>query len=242
MITLYNNNFGSPAVSFKDYQSPGICVLNGTINIDPTNADYLAAQRLELDLPSDFQMIKSAMSSAILMSSVPYYQYGTVLRCWIENNKLCIEKLTVWDSYGNYTIHINSAFVTRGYRGSFQNTNCSTLRILNTDSMFIFDNYRCVITDYFVYFTAFFRAFPSSNLEGYGPFTMQLSGFPSDVNLTLPLVVNGAVTYSNQKGSMLTLGTFENANLTFSYNRQAVNIGGDNSFINFFAVRDNAVN
>ena len=172
MITLLTNNFSGAAVTLKDYRSADICVLNGKITVDPTAAAYIAAGRLELDLPSDFVMKKSAMSSAVLMSNAPIYRYGTPLRCWIENGKLCIEKINAWDSFGNYEIYIASAFITRGYRGDFQETPQKGLQILNTDGYFSFDTYRCVVTDYFVFFTAYFRTFPQTETVGYGPFTL----------------------------------------------------------------------
>lgn len=238
MITLLNNNFGGAAVTLKDYQSADICVLNGKITVDPTAAAYIAAERLELDLPADFVMKKSAMSSAVLMSNAPIYHYGTVLRCWIENGKLCIEKIAAWDSFGNYDIYIASAFITRGYRGDFQDTQVTGLQILNTDGYFKFDQYKCVVTDHFVYLAAYFRTFPQTETVGYGPFTLQLHGFPTDVNVEIPLVVTNGSYNRTQKGTPLCPGVFENGELTFSFPAGAHNMGGPNSFFNFFAVRD----
>jgi hypothetical protein len=197
----------------------------------------MAATRLELDLPSDFAMPRSAMSAAILVSNEPLYRFGTVLHCWIEDNKLCIEKLTVWDSYGTYEIHINAAFVTRGYRGAFSQTSKKNLTIIDGGALFRFKEYRYVETDSYVYFVALFKSFPYYSGYGQGPFTMQLSGFATDVLVEIPLIVNGMTLVPDQKGSMLTVGSFENGNLTFSYPENAQEIGGYYSFFNFFAVR-----
>lgn len=238
MITLTMNNFGCGSITLKDYQSAAICVLNGKITVDPTNPGYMAATRLELDLPADFAMPKSALSTAILVSNVPIDRYGTVLHCWIENNRLCIEKITEWDSFGNYEIHINSAFVTRGYHGDDFLKVSYSLTILNTDNLFRFSDYRYVETNDYVYFTAFFTDFPRYSKNGQGPFTLQLSGFAPDVSGEIPLVVHGNVIDSSKKGSRLTVGSFENGNLTFSYPEGAGNMGGQSSFFNFFAVRN----
>ena len=237
MITLELNNFGSGSVVFKDYQSPGLCVLNGKITVNPTNAAYIAANRLELELPAGFAMSRSAMSSAILVSSAPKYRYGTVLKCWIEENKICIEKLTAWDSFGNYDIYINSAFVTRGYRGVFSQTTTKSLTILSNVNLFRFGQYRYVERNDFVYFVASFNSFPEYNIHGQGPFTLELSGFASNVNVEIPLIVNGPVVNPGQKGSMLTCGSIVNGNLSFSFPAGANNIGSNYSFFNFFAVR-----
>lgn len=236
MITLNTNNFGGGSVTLKDYQSSGLCILNGKISVDPTQTAYMAATRLELDLPADFVMGRSAMSTAILVSNASIYRFGTVLHCWIENNTLCIEKLTAWDTHGTHEIHINAAFVTRGYRGTFSQTPTKSLSILNT-ATFLFSQYRYVEKDDFVFFVATFTKFPDYNTQGQGPFTLELSGFASDVLVEIPLIVNGSVYVSGQKGSMLTLGTFDNGNLTFSYPAGATDMGGEDSFFNFFAVR-----
>ncbi len=236
MIILNFNNFGGGSVTLKDYQSKGICVLNGKITVDPTNSAYITATRLELNLPSNFAMTKSAISTAILVSNAPIFHYGTVLHCWIENNKLCIEKLTEWDNYGNYEIYINSAFVTRGYRGDFTQTSKKNLSILNTDNLFAFNQYTYVETADYVFFVAMFLSFPLSLSQGQGPFTLQLSDFATDVNVQIPLIVTDANT-PKTIGTNITVGTFENGNLTFSYPNNTSRIGGDGSFFNFFATR-----
>ncbi len=237
MITLTTNNFGAGSVTLKDYQRSSLCVLNGKITVDPIHPDYITATRLELDLPSDFAMPRSAVSTAILVSNAPIYRFGTVLHCWIEDNKLCLEKLTAWDSFGFYDIHINAAFVTRGYRGAFSKTPQKDLTILNAGDLFRFNVYRYVETDSIVYFIATFYSFPTYYDNGQGPFTMQLSGFATDVHVEIPLIVNGDTIMQQQKGSMITIGTFENGNLTFSYPENGKTMGGYNSFFNFFAVR-----
>jgi len=114
MITLDTNNFGGASVTLRDFQSSTLCVLSGKITVDPAHSSYMAATRLELDLPVGFTMVRSAISNAILVSNAPIYRYGTVLQCWIEDNRLCIEKLTLWDTFGPYEIYINCYQVLQG--------------------------------------------------------------------------------------------------------------------------------
>lgn len=239
MITLDLNNFGGGSVILKDYQSNSFCVLNGKITIDPTNSAYIAAERLELDLPEDFSMKKSAISSAILVSIPPAVHNGTVLRCWIEDNKLCIEKLTYFDSLGNYDIYINSAFVSRGYRGSFTQTQIKNLSCLSTYNLFSFDHCTYVETDDYIYLAALFKTFPFTWHHGHGPFTVQLSGFAADVSLEIPLFVQGGIIPPNSKGSKITVGILENGNLTFSYPAGDDALGGENCFFIIYAIRNN---
>lgn len=237
MIALEHNNFGGGNVTLKDYQSSALCVLNGKITVNPFKAEYIAASRLELDLPEGFAMPKSAISSAILASNDYRFHYGTVLRCWIERGKLCIEKITAWDTLGNYNIYINSAFVIRGYRGPFSPTITKSLTILSNPDLYSFNQYCYVEKDNFISLMASFNNFPEYNTHGEGPFTLSLSGFASNVNLEIPLIVDGGFISAGRKGSMITFGSFANGTLTFRYPYGAIDMGGNRSFINFFAVR-----
>jgi hypothetical protein len=236
MITLNFNNFGGGSVTLKDYQSKEICILNGKIIVDPTNPAYIAANRLELDFHSDFAMSKSAMSSAFLVSNAPIYRDGTVLHCWIENNKLCIEKLTIWDSYGNYEIYINTAFVTRGYRGVLSYTQTKPVTINNND-LFRFSHKNYVETDDFISFAAVFLIFPNSIVNGQGPFNLQVSGIATNVSVEIPIIVTDFPSRF-MTGNKLIIGTFENGNLNFSFPDNTSPMGGGRSFFNFIAVRD----
>lgn len=236
MITLNINNFGGGIFTFKDYQSNDICVLNGKIIVDPTNPAYIAANRLELDLPADFAMSKSAMSTAFLLSNAPIYRDGTILHCWIENNKLCLEKLIIWDSYGNYEIYINSAFVTRGYRGILDYSRQKTITNNNTE-YFYFTNSNYVETDDYISLAIMFAKFPVSVDQGVGPFTLQLSNIATDFSAEIPIVVTDFAS-RHMIGNKLIIGTFENGNLTISYPDNISPMGVNRTFFAFFAVRD----
>lgn len=237
MISLVSNNFGGGSVTLKDYQSSGLCVLNGKIAVNTFKPEYIAASRLELDLPEGFVMPRSAISTAILFSNDYRYHYGTVLQCWIERGKLCIEKLTAWDTSGSYIIYINSAFVTRGYRGEFTKATTKAVTITSDPDLYRFQNYCYIEKDAFVYFVGTFNSFPELDIHGEGPFTLSFSGFAQDVNVEIPLIVSGDIINPNQNGSMLTSGAFLNGNLSFKYPYSARSIGGPGSFFNFFAVR-----
>lgn len=236
MITLNFNNFGGGIVTLKDYQSSGLCVLSGKIIVDPTNPAYIATNRLELDLPADFAMSKSAISTAILVSNAPIYRDGTVLHCWIENKKLCIEKLTVWDSYGNYEIYINSAFVTRGYRGSLSYSLDKRVTVINTN-LFRFGYNIYMETVDLVSFSVVFIRFPNNIENGQGPFTLQLSGITTDFTVEVPIVVTDFES-RGMIGNKFVVGTFENGNLTFSYPDDISPMSHRRAFFSFFAIRD----
>lgn len=237
MITINSNNFGGSIVTLKDFQSNGLCVLNGKIIVNPSHPAYIAASRLELDLPSNFAMSKSAMSTAILVSNSPVFRDGTVLHCWIENKKICIEKLTLWDSFGNYEIYINSCFVTRGYHGVFTDTITKYVYVQNPMNEFILGKQNYVETDNYVSFMASFPVFPNNINNGQGPFSLQFTDFAIDVNVEIPIIVTDFAS-RNMTGGKFVIGTFENGSLTFSYPHNTSPMGGNSSFFYFFAVRD----
>ncbi len=79
MITCTKNNFGCGPIEFRDYQSDRLCVLNGKFVIDTASEEYKAAESLEIKLPDAFRMKRSAVSTAILISSSENTR-GTVLR------------------------------------------------------------------------------------------------------------------------------------------------------------------
>lgn len=199
MITTTINNFGSGIISFNDYQSKDLCVLNGKFEYDPLNESYLNASRLEITLPSDFLMKRSALSSAILFSSMDKKHCGTLLKCWIENRTICIEKITEWDSYGVVTIYINSLFVTRGYRGKLEPTSYTNV-LLPSD--ITFDRRYCHVSDDVAYLLIAFEKFRISN-EDYGPQVIELGNFPKDTFVEFPVPIRDYDISSVDKGTYL---------------------------------------
>ena len=84
MITCTKNNFGCGPIEFQDFQSDRLCVLNGKFVIDTASEEYKAAERLEIKLPDAFRMKRSAVSTAILISSSE--KIWNVLRCRIDKD------------------------------------------------------------------------------------------------------------------------------------------------------------
>lgn len=231
MITCMKNNFGADEIRFEDWQSERLCVLNGVFTIDPLSEDYRAAERLEVTLPADFKMRRSAVSSAVLMSGNPQIHNGTVLRCWIENRVLCIEKIDCWDEFGEITITVASAFVTRGYRGEFEETVISKIEYEGAAA----SRSVLVIKDGIAALSAYFSSFPRSDSSG--PHVVAMKGFPKDVDALIPIVVGGGSYQNGQKGTALVIGRIQNGHMHLRYDKGAVNLGGPNTFVCLFAVR-----
>ncbi len=234
MIICDNNNFGAGQIQINDYQSEGLCVLNTKILIDPTSPAYQRAERLEVQLPVSFAIEKSAVTSALLMSSRPGQQWGTVVKCWIENRKLVFEKITAFDSWAPTTLMLHNAFVTLGYRGERTNFTKTTI---TGPTEYRLNSYSCVVADNWVFFGGYFRDFPSWNDEPKSH-TLVFTGFPEDIDLNIVFVPNCFVTMPGQIGSPLQLGHISGNTLTFEYDTTATNIGGSDSSLCFFAVRN----
>ena len=62
MFNATGNNFGAGSIQFKDYQAENYVVLNAKITYDPSNADYQAADMLEIYVP-DLSINRAATSS-----------------------------------------------------------------------------------------------------------------------------------------------------------------------------------
>lgn len=93
----------------------------GKFLIDTKSEEYKVAERLEINLPEAFALKKSAVSTAVLISSSERNS-GTVLRCRIDKGVLCIEKLPYWDEEGPLTIIAAAAFTVLGWHGQFTDT------------------------------------------------------------------------------------------------------------------------
>lgn len=232
MITCTENNFGAGPAVLSDYQSPGLCVLNGLIHIDPGDARYRAAQTLRLRLPDDFMMESSAVSCAFLQSSRKPGLNGTVIRCRIEDRRLCLEKLTEWDSFGPLTVIIASGFVTRGYRGPFEGTEVSQLTVLNGAAC---GRSLLHADGGWVYWGAFFSSFLSPDRD-LGMNVIRMDGFPEDVDAAVPVSLGGS-SRSGEAGSAMALGRMYGGSLYVRFDDDGLTVHDSDPFLSFFAVR-----
>ncbi len=117
MAILFNstgNNFGAGQIAFKSHQEENFVVLNAKVSYDPTNADYQAADVLEIYVP-DLSIERSAVNGVILTfkDRYVYLSYtwnndgGTAIKSWIKDkNTICLEKFTNFDDKGgDHNLH-----------------------------------------------------------------------------------------------------------------------------------------
>ncbi len=127
MLTSTVNNFGAGEISFADYQSDRLVVLNARISFNPRNAEFTAASVLKITVPQ-LSVSKSAKNYCSIMARFDDqtdYRYatphGTFLKTWIENGTtVCIEKINIpeWsETATEYIIYLYSLYVPKGKRG-----------------------------------------------------------------------------------------------------------------------------
>ena len=232
MITCTKNNFGCGPIEFQDYQSDRLCVLNGKFLIDTASEEYKAAKRLEIKLPDAFRMKKSAVSTAVLISSSEKTR-GTVLRCRIDKGLLCIEKLPYWDEEGPLTIVVAAGFTVLGWHGQFTETDYKQATFGPGIKA---SNNRLVIKDDFVYASIVCSEFPSAN-SGYGPFSIKINEMPEDVDAVVPVSLQSGTYSKGQVGSWLGVSRIQGGYLSMHLDEEASNLGGQDSFFIFFAPR-----
>ena len=120
MFKSISNNFGSPEITFRDFQTDRYIVLNARFSYDPATEGYLAASELEIKVPG-LSLSKSTDAGVLAVyrdertyqwSDTPSrYHFATVLRSRIrDRNTLCIEKLTDFDGYGPVTVYIHAMY------------------------------------------------------------------------------------------------------------------------------------
>lgn len=119
MITSIANNIGIEQVSFKSYETATLTVLTGRFNIDLTAPEYQAATVIEFKFQS-LVMKKSAKSYVWLMASGVTPNRGTILKSWIKDNSLFIERITEFDTRGPLTIFVCTAYAMPGQRGTIE--------------------------------------------------------------------------------------------------------------------------
>lgn len=232
MITCTKNNFGCGPIEFQDFQSDRLCVLNGKFVIDTASEEYKAAERLEIKLPDAFRMKRSAVSTAVLISSSEDTR-GTVLRCRIDKGLLCIEKLPYWDEEGPLTIIVAAGFTVLGWHGEFTETEYKQATF---GSGIKASNNRLVIKDDFVYCSIVCSTFPSSN-SGYGPFSIKINEMPEDVDSIVPVSLQSGTYKKGQVGSWLGEARIQGGYFSMHLDEDTPNLGGQDSFFIFFAPR-----
>lgn len=195
MITATGNNFGAGTIQLKDYQSDKMIILNGRIPLNPSHADYEAAQQLEIYVP-DLMLPKSTTTAVFLHGLSWEKKYVTAVRSWIKNkNTIVLEKPPIFRNVNSSPVlDFLCAYVPKGVRFEIQDMQVTTLAIADSTSESAQIRYQqCFITDNWVSLAIQLQGFRGEN-EG-DAFSLRLTGLPSDLNADVPFFFNSH-TYS----------------------------------------------
>ncbi|MGM9762800.1 MAG: hypothetical protein ACI3ZQ_02110 [Candidatus Cryptobacteroides sp.] len=137
MFSSIRNNFGAGAIQFKDVQEENYIVLNSVFSYDPENAAYLAAEVLEITVPT-----LSIGRSTITGVAVTYkerenkdvYDGGTFAKSWIKDaNTLCVEKLSEMEGKGEVTVYIQALYAQLARPSNTEKSVKKSLDVKSTD-------------------------------------------------------------------------------------------------------------
>lgn len=237
MITSIANNIGIEQVSFKDYQTEKLTVLNGKFTVDSTSAVYRAASEIIFEFQS-LVMARSAISAVYVIDTKPRDQYdkarrGTILKSWIRNNRLHIEKVDYFDDYGPLTFIIANAYATGGQRGRVTMDGYVATGIENQGTETTLDKKCLMVKDGYVFCQMSFKKFygPDRSLSQ----AFDIIGMPSDVDVYLPIVY--ANTSIDNRGAALSEAHLQGNHLSCTNPDSATFTANNGTFFQFFAVR-----
>ena len=185
MITSISNNIGISQVSFKAYQSANLTVLNARIALDVTAAAYLAADVIEFKF-SSLVMKKSNVSAVFLMAFKEDPHRGTILRSWIKNNSLFIEKTDHFDEKGPLYLYVCTAYVTGGQHGTLVRDGGVTVTFSNKPNGVKPDYKQCIVKENYIYLLLKFNGLKSDDESLDVEF--DINCIPEDVDIYFPLV------------------------------------------------------
>ena len=238
MITSISNNIGIAQVSFKDYQKENFTVLQGKFDVDPTSAAWKAATEIVFEFPS-LVMNKSGISAVFFIDTRPFVEYevtyrGTMLKSWISNNRLHIEKIDAFDDYGPLHFYVCSAYAKGGQRCQIVKDGYVTTGIQNQPSGTQLENACLIVKDHYIFCQMLFGAFKtaSGTLEQ----SFDIIGIPDDVDVYIPVVYTNASI--SKKGAPLAEGHIQNGHFTCTNPDSTSYTDNSGTFIQFFAVRD----
>ncbi len=238
MITSISNNIGIAQVSFKVYQKENLTILNGQFEVDPTSEAWKNADEIVFEFES-LLMRKSADTCVYLIDSRPFTDdekafRGMVLRSWISDNKLHIEKVDTFDGYGPLRFIVCSAYAKGGQRTEIVSDGFVTTGISGNSANTSLDKKCLMVKDGYVFCMFVFKKFGTdgSTLEQ----AFDITGMPADVDVAVPVVYSNGVI--NTKGHPLAIGRISGGHFTCTNPASASFTANEGTFLHFFAVRD----
>lgn len=236
MITSISNNFGANPITLKCHDSAKIVVLQGSLVIDTTNADYQAAEQLEITFPNQFSIRNSKPTTAFLVCQKDDYKSGTIVKAQIQLRKLIIEKLPIYDGQGIVTLILASGFVGEACEALLAPASSAKITMSGKDytvTTSIGQYANCIKERWGMFYLLMSSWSYMPGVEN----EYNITGLPSDLCIDVPVFVNGS-NYTIP-GSDCALAHIENGKITFTGKGQAGQTKKylSRAFMKFFFVR-----
>ena len=232
MFNSISNNFGAGTIQFKDVRESNYLVLNASFTYRTDNADYLAAEVLEITVP-DLNIDRSALTAVVMRfidrresySSLIVTDGGTVLKSWIKDkNTICIEKLTAFDSHTEMIIYIQTIYLQlnqggNGIKGTKKSLNPKQpVQYLSWGS----SNF-CVIHPKWVFIHMFYSGCQYAYRDS--DWRCVFDSLPTDVKGDIPIIMG--TSYYNEKAGGVNISHIEDGVWTMQASER--NFGFDNT-------------
>ena len=236
MITSISNNFGASPITLKCHDSAKIVVLQGSLIIDTTNADYQAAEQLEITFPNQFSIRNSKPTTAFLVCQKDDYKSGTIVKAQIQLRKLIIEKLPIYDGQGIVTLILASGFVGEASEALLAPASSAKITMSGKDytvTTSIGQYANCIKEQWGMFYLLMSSWSYMPGVEN----EYNITGLPSDICVDVPVFVNGS-NYAIP-GLDCALAHIENGKITFTGKGQAGQTKKylSRAFMKFFFVR-----
>ena len=185
MITSISTNFCVNQIALKCYDSAKIVVLQGSFIIDTNNEDYKNSEQLEIEFPSIFSIRNSKPTSAFIVCHKDDLQSGTIIKAQIQDNKLIIEKLQIYDGQGTVKIILASGFVSDANESQLSPVSSSKITMSAKDYNYSIAEYADCIQD------GWRMLYVLMSSWGYAPGVeneYNITGLPSDLCIDVPVL------------------------------------------------------
>ncbi len=240
MITSVSNNIGIEQVSFKDYQSGNLTILNGRFDVDPSSEAWKNATEIVFDF-SSLLMKESADTCVYLIDTRTLSQSeksfrGTILRSRISGGSLRIEKVDAFDEHGPLRVVVCSAYARGGQRAGIVSDGFVATGISGNSSDTVLKKKCLIVKERYVFCLMTFdgfRAEGGSLSQSFG-----ITGMPSDVDVEIPVIYSNP--YISDKGHPLSIGRVSGGHFSCVNPDDNAYTANDGTFLHFFAVRDEA--
>ena len=200
MFSIIGNNFGAAAsaIDVRAIATLDCLILNGSITVDTTAAQYQTAEALELQLEGVL-IPDSAPSAVLLTVESGGLKLATIAKSQlVSQDKLHIEKISAWNKFGSYKLVFQCAYFPRGRDFLAKSLRYTGLYLQNAPATF--ERHVGLFYDAGDYLFISFSFLKFSTASAGTPIELTLSGAESLQETTVMLIYNNASIETDGSG------------------------------------------